>query len=85
MYIMIIPTIPISWIKNYTNLAKVSLTGIVAALFGAFATLLYCGLHLGRGSHVDGPIVFFDIKQVFGYIGIAMFAFEGNGVVVNLR
>lgn len=27
----------------------------------------------------------FDIGQFFGYIGIAIFAFEGNGVVINLR
>lgn len=26
-----------------------------------------------------------DIKKTFGYIGIALFAFEGNGVVLNLR
>jgi hypothetical protein len=27
----------------------------------------------------------FEVKEFFGYIGIAMFAFEGNGVVINLR
>jgi len=27
----------------------------------------------------------FDIGQFFGYIGIAMFSFEGNGIVINLR
>lgn len=27
----------------------------------------------------------FDLSQFFGYVGIAMFAFEGNGVVINLK
>lgn len=27
----------------------------------------------------------FDISQFFGYMGIAMFAFEGNGIVINLK
>jgi len=27
----------------------------------------------------------FDVSQFFGHIGIAMFIFEGNGVVLNLN
>ncbi len=32
-----------------------------------------------------GTIKLFDVSQFFGYIGIAMFSFEGNGIVINLR
>ncbi len=27
----------------------------------------------------------FNFSQFFGYAGIAMFAFEGNGIVINLK
>jgi amino acid permease len=32
-----------------------------------------------------GTIKIFDVSQFFGYIGIAMFSFEGNGIVINLK
>jgi len=48
-------------------------------------TLIYCSYKLSSGAYVHQPIKYFDAFQVFGHIGIAMFAFEGNCVILNIR
>jgi amino acid permease len=85
IYILLIPTIPISWIKTYTYLSYVSMAGIFGALLGGILMISYCGGKLHDGSYSHEEIKYFDVGQTFGFIGIAMFAFEGNGVVINLR
>lgn len=85
IYILLIPTIPISLIKTYTYLSYVSMVGIAGATLGGLLMMGYCGHKLNTGDYVQEPVVYFDVKQTFGFIGIAMFAFEGNGVVINLK
>ena len=47
----------------------------------------YCSREIVNNKSVliDVPIKMIDISNTFGYIGIAMFVFEGNGVILNLR
>ncbi|TNV72261.1 hypothetical protein FGO68_gene13750 [Halteria grandinella] len=45
----------------------------------------YCSDKLIKGDYVHQELKFFDPLQFFGYIGIAMFSFEGNGIVINLQ
>jgi len=34
---------------------------------------------------VQTPIVYFDFLGMIGHIGVAMFVFEGNAVIMNVR
>lgn len=45
----------------------------------------YCSKEMVNGTSSDAPVTLINISETFGYIGIAMFAFEGNGVILNLR
>lgn len=44
-----------------------------------------CGYHLSHDTYVHEDVKVFDVSSFFGYIGIAMFIFEGNGIVLNLN
>lgn len=82
---MMIPTIPICLIKTYTYLSYVSMGGISCALLGGILLISYCGDKLSHDTYVHEDMKVFDVSQFFGYIGIAMFIFEGNGIVLNLN
>ena len=84
-FLMLFITIPLSLLKTYTYLSYVSMSGIACALLGGIFLIGFCSTKISDGSAVDGPIETFDVSQFFGYIGIAMFSFEGNGIVINLR
>lgn len=45
----------------------------------------YCISHLADGTSVHGDVNYFNISGIFGHIGVAMFIFEGNACIVNIR
>lgn len=59
--------------------------GIACALLGGILLMSFCGGKLHNDTYVHEDMKIFDISQFFGYIGIAMFIFEGNGIVLNLN
>jgi amino acid permease len=82
---MLIPTIPLSLLKTYTYLSYVSMSGIACACIGGCLLIGYCTDKLATGTAPEGDIKIFEYTQFFGYVGIAMFSFEGNGIVINLK
>ena len=87
VYIMVmtIPALPISWIETYTFLSYFVTGGIAVALIGMALMFGYLGAKLHNDEQVAGDIKVFDTFQFFGNIGVAMFVFEGNAVVINVR
>jgi len=84
-WLTLVATIPLCLLKTYTYISYVSISGIACGALGAIMLIGYCGNVLASGEAVVGSLKVFDIGQFFGYVGIAMFAFEGNGTVINLR
>ena len=84
-FLLLIPTIPISLIKTYSFLSYVSLFGIVLGLIGTFMLITYCAGDLIDGTYVKEEVVVFDIKEVLSHIGIAIFVFQRNSVILNLQ
>lgn len=58
---MIIPTLPISFIRNYTYLSFVSLPGIVVGIIGTIMILIYCGHSLSDGNYNHEPNKDFNV------------------------
>jgi len=87
MYILImtIPALPVSWIETYTFLSYFVIFGIFAALVGMIMMFGYLGKKINNGDVVEGELKVWDTWQLFGNIGVAMFVFEGNAVVINVR
>jgi amino acid permease len=85
IYLLLIPSIPISLIKTYTYLSYVSMFGILGATIGGFMMIGTLANKLSTDSYSHTPINWFDVSSIFSNIGITIFVFEGNGVVINLR
>jgi len=96
MYIMLltIPALPVSWIETYTFLSYFVMVGISIAFVGLGSIMGYCSSELRHHEGCDPSlpvdqgtcdIVVFDWQEVLGHIGFAMFVFEGNAAVVNVR
>ena len=85
IYILLIPTIPISWIKTYTYLSYLSIPAIVAGLLGTIMFIIYCIINIAEGTDAPGNPKFFDITEMFANLGIAIFIYQRNAVILNLR
>jgi amino acid permease len=95
MFIMLltIPALPVSWIRTYTFLSYFVMVGISIAFVGLISIMTYCGMtmHSGTGCDPNDPdkgecvIQTWNTVGVFGHIGFAMFVFEGNAAVINVR
>ena len=83
--ILTIPALPISWIETYTFLSYFSIFGLGMAILAMCMMFGYLGKKLHNGQEVEGDMKVFDVYQFFGNIGVAMFVFEGNAVVINVR
>lgn len=87
VYILIltIPALPICWIKTYTYLSYFSMLGILLALIAMIGILSECFYFIGTGQDSTTEYKLIDISGMLGHIGVAMFVFEGNAVIMNVR
>lgn len=76
---------PICWIETYTFLSYFSIAGISVALVGMLSMFGYCFNKLANHDAVYTDVKYFDFLGMFGHIGVAMFVFEGNAVIMNVR
>jgi proton-coupled amino acid transporter len=76
---------PICWIKSYTYLSYFSIAGISVALVGMLCIFGFCINLFATDQYVHAPVTYFDFSGMMGHIGVAMFVFEGNAVIMNVR
>ena len=81
-----IPALPISWIETYTLLSYFSGIGTIAGFSSIAMMIGYMMKILQKGGiSAAGEMKVFDLKEVIANFGIAVFLFEGNAVVTNIR
>lgn len=87
VYILLltIPAMPICWIDTYTYLSYFSMAGISVALIGMGCIFGYCFEKMASHEATTTHATIFDIEGILGHIGVAMFVFEGNAVIMNVR
>jgi amino acid permease len=76
---------PICWFDSYTFLSYFSIAGISVAIIGMISMFGFCINLFATSSAVYTPINYFDFSGMVGHIGVAMFVFEGNAVIMNVR
>ena len=76
---------PICWFESYTFLSYFSIAGISVALVGMVCMFGFFINLLATNEAVYTPVNWFNISGMFGHIGVAMFVFEGNAVIMNVR
>ena len=62
IYILILPSIPISMIKTYTYLSYVSMAGVAGSFLAGLMMIGYCGNKLENDTYVHSEIKVFDIS-----------------------
>ena len=55
------------------------------ATLGMIMMFGYMGKKIHDDEQVPGSLKVFDVAEFFGNIGVAMFVFEGNACVINVR
>ena len=83
--LLTIPAMPICWIETYTFLSYFSMAGISVALIGMLCMFGYCFNLIAEHEAVYTDMKYFDFLGMVGHIGVAMFVFEGNAVIMNVR
>ena len=83
--LLTIPAMPICWFETYTFLSYFSIAGISVALIGMICIFGFCINLFATHTAVYTPINYFDFSGMMGHIGVAMFVFEGNAVIMNVR
>ena len=85
MLLLTLPALPICWIETYTILSYFSMLGIALAIIGMTCIFGMLGDKLAKGQETPGDIKVIDPLAMFGNIGVAIFVFEGNACVINVR
>jgi amino acid permease len=80
-----VPVIIMSLANSYKFLSYLSIPSIVIAILGMICIFFYAfsELALGRTSHSE--LKYFDIYSIIGRIGLAMYIFDGNAIVLSIR
>ena len=85
MLMLIIPVIVISSFDSYKYLSYLSLPSVTIAIAGLLAIFYYSFEQMTLGVTSSTPIQWFNADGFFGRIGLAMYIFDGNAVVINIR
>ena len=87
MYIFLgsLVLVPVCWLKTFKFIAYISLFSNISIIFALIVIMCY-----SEKSYVDQPelhenIRYIDFSHLPLFFGIAVFNFEGNGVVLNLH
>lgn len=77
--------IPICWLRSFKYLAYVSMASNVFLIFALAVIVMYCFQNHEDHPELSKDLNYFDPTAIPLFFGIAVFDFEGNGVVLNLH
>ena len=77
--------VPVCWLRTFKFISYISFFGNISIVFALIVIMSY-----GESSYVHEPelhkdIRYLDISQIPLFFGIAVFNFEGNGVILNIQ
>ena len=87
MLLLVIPVILMSNIDSYKFLGSLSIPSVMIAITGMLCIFYYSFSQIAIGgvtSH-HSELKLFDFYSIMGRIGLAMYIFDGNAIVVNIR
>jgi len=86
MLILVIPVILMSSIESYKFLGSLSIPSVFIAITGMLCIFYYSFSQFTLGEQESkSELKLFDFDKILGRIGLAMYIFDGNAIVVNIR
>lgn len=87
MYLLIltVPALIISQVRTYTYLSKLSIPGIIIAFSCMIIIVILCSIKAINHEISETEFKLFNWNSVFGYIGVAMYTFDANVIVLNIK
>ena len=77
--------IPICWLRSFKYLAYVSMASNVFLVFALFIIVIYCFNNHSDHPEMSENLNYMNFSAIPLFFGVAVFDFEGNGVVINLH
>jgi proton-coupled amino acid transporter len=77
--------IPICWLKTFKGIAYISFFANISILFALVVIMSYAFDHMEERPDLKKDVKFFEPSNLPLFFGIAVFNFEGNGVILNLH
>jgi uncharacterized protein with PQ loop repeat len=71
--------------NSYRFLSYLSIPSIFIAITGMICIFLYSFTDLTQGKTSQKDLLYFDLEKILGRIGLAMYIFDGNAIVLNIR
>jgi len=75
--------IPLSWTRKFKSLAYASFLANIAIIFSLGVILWYGGAAVESNDHRQ--VKQFDFPRIPLFFGVAVFCFEGNAIVLNVK
>lgn len=83
--VLTIPALIISLIETYTFLSYLTIPCICLGLVGLSFMFGSSVNKIAHNEIDEAPLKFFDLSAVIGHIGLAMYFFDANAIVINVR
>lgn len=77
--------VPISWLKTFKLISYISLLANVSIIFALGIIMFYSEQQYVREPQLHENIRYLDISSLPLFFGVAVFNFEGNGVILNVH
>mmetsp|Transcript_2662 Transcript_2662/g.1878 ORF Transcript_2662/g.1878 Transcript_2662/m.1878 type:complete len:91 (+) Transcript_2662:103-375(+) len=85
MIVLMFPILVLCLIPNFTIFATVSKFAIAIVAFVITGITITSINIIHESGHTVSEPVYFNIRNFFAYIGVAIFIFEGGAVCLNIR
>merc|ERR1712048_584928 len=77
--------IPICWLRSFKYLSYVSMASNVFLCVALFIIIGYCFKNHSEHPELSENLTYFSPGAIPLFFGVAVFDFEGNGIVINLH
>lgn len=76
---------PICWLRSFKYLAYVSIASNIFLIFALFVIIGYCIQNHDDHPELSENLTYVNLSALPLFFGVAVFDFEGNGVVINMH